>query len=80
MHINIDPRASGAASCAVTMLIIQTLSCTTNVTPGDWELILEGWGIGKLVMFMFRVAPCSRSPGQTDEKYEKLSYDGNGET
>ena len=46
-----------AASCAVTMLIIQTLSCTTNVTPdpGDWELILEGWGIGKLVMFMFGV-------------------------
>ena len=48
--------ACGAASCAVTMLIIQTLSCTTNVTPGDWELILEGWGIGKLVMFMCRVA------------------------
>ena len=74
MHINIDP---GAASCAVTMLIIQTLSCTTNVTPGDWELIWEGRGIGKLVMFMSRVVPCSRSPGQTDEK---LSYDGNGET
>ena len=47
--------ACGAASCAVTMLIIQTLSCTTNVTRGLGINLGEGWGIGKLVMFMFGV-------------------------
>ena len=63
-----------ASSCAVTMLIIQSQSCTTNVTE-DWELILERDGELENWSCLCLGLSSSSSVGQTDGKDNCITAD-----